>query len=300
LLLTIAVLAGAMFDRGDPGRVGWLHRVANYTTPLCWWGYILFVDAWLWRLQGISLLRGRQWTFCAMLPLSILFWVVFEVYNFHLRNWHYEGLSPAHGERLFHMALSFATILPGVFLTMEVLEALGLFRGLRVAPLRTSRTLSYACILVGVACLVVPLVVERGTARYMFALVWLGFAFLLDPVNHANAAPSLLGELERGSLTRVASLFVAGMVCGFWWESWNWFAATRWRYDAPFTPGIAVFEMPLAGFLGFGPFAWELYAMWHFARVVYRASSGRPARPSRFDARVADDATFPRRGQPGS
>ena len=283
LLLLLGTLACSLFDHWNPAQSAIAHRVSTFTTAGCWWGYILFVDAWIHRIQGHSLLSDRRRTFWLMLPLSIVFWVSFEVYNFHLRNWHYEGLSAHYAERIIASGIAFATVLPGVFLTAEWLEAVGLFRRLRTAPVRVTSKLLYTCVFFGSVGIVVPLLMEREVAKYMFAFVWLGFVFLLDPLNYANGQPSLLGDLERGSFTRVASLFVAGLLCGLWWESWNYLAATKWVYDAPFTPGITIFEMPLAGFLGFGPFGWELYAMYHFARTIDRSSLGRPQREIRLD-----------------
>jgi len=33
---------------------------------------------------------------------------------------------------------------------------------------------------------------------------------------------------------------------------------------------VRIFEMPLAGFLGFGPFAWEYFCMYEFAKLMYQ------------------------------
>ena len=282
--MLLGTLGCTFYDHAYPSGSWWVHRVSNYTTAGCWWGYILFVDAWIYRIQGHSLIRNRRATFWIQLPISIVIWIVFEIYNFHLRNWHYEGLSLHYVERLIASGVAFSTVLPGVLLTAEWIEAVGLFRNLRTAPVRVSSKLVYTCVFAGSVCVVAPLLVTADIAKYLFALVWVGFVFLLDPLNHANGAPSLLGELARGSFTRVTSLFVAGLLCGFWWESWNYLAATKWVYDAPFTPGLRIFEMPLAGFLGFGPFGWELYAMYHFARVLYRSSVGRPTETIRMDS----------------
>ena len=54
------------------------------------------------------------------------------------------------------------------------------------------------------------------------------------------------------------------MVCGFFWEMWNYWAAPKWVYHVPFVDFWHVFEMPLLGYLGYLPFALELYAMYHF------------------------------------
>ncbi|MBT3265946.1 hypothetical protein HN371_02280 [Candidatus Poribacteria bacterium] len=274
LCLLIGTLACSIYDHYNPGASSIAHRVSNVTTALCWWGYLLFVDAWIARLKGGSLLTTRRSEFWVQVPLSIIVWIVFEIYNFHMRNWHYEGISVHRAARMFGAMAAFATVLPGVLSTAEWLEAVGFCRRLRAPVIQASSKAAYTCVFLGIFCLTFPLMMPREIAKYLFALVWMGFVFLLDPLNHASGAPSLFGDLAKGQLQRSACLFAAGMLCGFWWESWNYLAATKWVYDAPFTPGISIFEMPLAGFIGFGPFAWELFAMYHFARVVLGIEEG--------------------------
>ena len=66
--------------------------VNTYFTPLVWSGYILFVDALVFRVKGTSLIVSRPKEFLLMLPLSFLFWEVFEFFNLYIQNWHYVGL----------------------------------------------------------------------------------------------------------------------------------------------------------------------------------------------------------------
>ncbi|MDA1190433.1 MAG: hypothetical protein O3A46_01975 [Candidatus Poribacteria bacterium] len=290
LILNLGTLGCTLYDHFQPNDVWVVHRIATYTTLLCWWGYILFLDAWIYRLQGHSLLMNRRGSFWVQVPLSISVWILFEVYNFHLRNWHYEGLTTYYLERLIGMGLAFATVIPGIFLTAEWLEVVGFARRLKIAPIRVTARISYTLFFLGLFFVIFPLLLPSEAAKYTFALVWVGFVFLLEPINHANGVPSLLKDLERGSLTRSASLFVGGSICGFWWESWNFLAPTKWVYDAPFTVGLQIFEMPMAGFLGFAPFAWELYAIYHFCRAIYHTSDRRPGGYVQMDGEpITDD-----------
>ena len=43
------------------------------------------------------------------------------------------------------------------------------------------------------------------------------------------------------------------------------FALPKWYYTVPFFNFGKIFEMPILGYLGYIPFAWELYALYHFA-----------------------------------
>ena len=95
----------------------------------------------------------------------------------------------------------------------------------------------------------------------------MGLFFLLEPVNHASGVPSVLTDLTRGRLERFLCLLAAGFVCGLLWEFWNFWSASKWVYSAPFTQDLKYFEMPVAGFLGFGPFALEYFALYNFVRI---------------------------------
>jgi hypothetical protein len=123
--------------------------------------------------------------------------------------------------------------------------------------------------------LVVPFVVSPDVARYMAAPVWLGFIFLLEPINRWMRADSLL---PNGNLRRVRNLLLSGLLCGGLWEFWNYWAGAKWHYTVPILEHVKLFEMPLPGYLGFPPFALECFVMYVFIRaLVKRPGSGWPA-----------------------
>ena len=248
--------------------------ISVWTTPICWWGYILFVDAVIFRLKGSSLISTRTGEFFLQLPLSIGFWLIFEIYNLHLQNWEYHGLPENPIIRNLGLALSFATIMPGLFQTAELLATLKVFQGFKTSPLRVTNRIIYGGMVLGFLFLIIPLLVSQHYACYLFAFVWTGFVIALDPIVYSSGGDSLLKDLEEGFLERILCLFVAGYICGFLWEFWNYWAAAKWVYIAPFTPGVKIFEMPLAGFFGFGPFAWEYFVMYNFARLFIRRKAG--------------------------
>lgn len=262
-ILLIAVAEAALLVQH---RLPLAREVTIWTTPLCWWGYVLLLDALIHRFTNISMILDRTGDFLWMLLFSIIFWLVFEAYNLHLINWRYIGLPKNPLVTALGMALSFATIMPGMFFTAELLDIWGIFKGVRIARLRVTPGLLYRSVLTGLVFVILPLLVKQSYARYLFALVWMGFVFLIEPLNYSSNTESLLRDLERGELHRILSLFVAGLICGLLWEFWNYWAATKWVYMAPFTRDVRIFEMPLAGFLGFGPFAWEYFSMYSLTR----------------------------------
>ena len=234
-----------------------------YLYFFAWYPYILFLDGLLGRL------RGRSWIFDRPRPLLQMFcwsttvWLVFEAVNLVLRNWGYIAVTPIWWVRWAGYALAFATVLPGVLLTAEVIEALGAFPGVKGRGFNPGAWQPLALV-VGMAFLVLPLVFPK----YAFPLVWGAFFFLLDPFCDLLGAPALIARFAGGERREHLCLLAAGLVCGLWWEAWNYFAVTKWVYTLPVLNCWKLFEMPLPGYLGFPPFALECAVMYTFLQAL--------------------------------
>jgi len=244
--------------------------VATYFTPLAWTAYILLADGATFAITGRSLLREEARGFLKMAALSIVLWLIFEAYNLRLANWTYVGLPMQPIESWFGYAWSFATITPGIFMTAGLVESFGWFRR-ESKPIRFSRTTETVFMMVGAVLLAVPILAPRRIAVYLFAFVWVGFVFLLEPINHRLLLPSFLNDFARGYRGRLYSFLIAGLICGFLWEFWNYWAAAKWVYTFPIRQQWKIFEMPLPGYLGFPVFALECFTMyvtgaWIFSR----------------------------------
>ncbi|MGH7277971.1 MAG: hypothetical protein ACREJG_04715, partial [Candidatus Rokuibacteriota bacterium] len=155
-----------------------------------------------------------------------------------------------------------ATIFPALFLTAAALRA-SVFAGLRVRPWRPGPGVIRSCVVAGAVCVVLPLAI---VSPWLVPLVWIGWALLLEPLNHRAGRPSWLGDLARGDASRLAALLASGAICGLLWEFWNYWAITKWTYTVPYLGHVKVFEMPVLGYLGFPPFALECYAMYVWLR----------------------------------
>jgi hypothetical protein len=109
-------------------QAGMLARVSpfyHWHTPIAWTGYILFVDALVWKRRGASWLRNHPAEFLFLACLSVPLWVVFEIYNkYSIRNWYYVGLPEVLLLRYFGYAWSFATISPAIFETGDLVSCL--------------------------------------------------------------------------------------------------------------------------------------------------------------------------------
>lgn len=238
-----------------------IEPAATYFSPVAWTSYILIADAAVFAITGHSRLREEPRGLLKMAALSIPLWLIFEAYNLRLANWMYVGLPQSQIERWIGYGWAFATITPGIFMTAALIESFGWFKQ-ESRPVRFSRATETACILLGAAMLVVPLVVPVRIAAYLFGLVWLGFLFLLEPINHRLHLPSFLGDLARGHRARLCSFLSAGWVCGWLWEFWNYRARAGWIYTFPIGQQWKIFQMPAPGYLAFPVFALECFAMY--------------------------------------
>ena len=103
---------------------------------------------------------------------------------------------------------------------------------------------------------------------YLAAPVWLGFIFLLEPVNVRLGGESLYSDFRHGAGSRVTNLIVSGFLCGILWEFWNYWSRAKWHYTVPIMEQAKIFEMPLPGYLGFPAFALECFTMYVFVRAA--------------------------------
>ncbi|HEY3045482.1 MAG TPA: hypothetical protein VGJ39_15735 [Vicinamibacterales bacterium] len=245
----------------------------SWNTPIAWTGFILFADGIVWRARRNSWIRsnGRELVFLAL--ASIPLWLVFEGYNRLIRNWYYTGLPENFALRMFGYAWSFATIWPAIFEGTELIAVLRAGRagkaGRENPPVLPALPAHPAfSIAAGGVMLALPFLVPPAIATYMAAPVWLGFIFLLDPLNARLGGESLLADLRAGQWDRLINLALSGLLCGVLWEFWNYWAGAKWHYTVPIMENLKVFEMPLPGYLGFPAFALECFTMYVFVRVV--------------------------------
>ncbi|MBC8182463.1 hypothetical protein H8E88_15295 [candidate division KSB1 bacterium] len=239
--------------------------VKIFFTPIAWTGYILFIDAVLYKLNGSSYLMNRRKEFLFMLLMSLICWLIFEAYNIHLQNWKYINLPENMLIRLVGYGWSFITITPGIILTSELIDSWEIFDRIKIKKFAISKLTLNFWVIIGALFLIIPVFLPRSYAQYLFVLIWIGFVFLLDPINSYLGKHSLFVDLRDGKINKLLSLFLSGIICGFLWEFWNYWALTKWIYTLPFLENPRIFEMPLAGFLGFLPFAVECYVMWVFS-----------------------------------
>lgn len=226
-----------------------------------WLGYALTVDSLVCLRKGNSLLTRNPAAYAGLFLASAPAWWLFEWINLRTHNWIYIG------EELFSplpfallSTLSFSTVMPAVFGTAELAGTFGLLRrlgpGPSIAPTPAFLRLLFTA---GAAMLLLVLL----WPDLFFPLVWISVYCLLEPLNRKMGNRSLLDPLSRGDWRPVIALAAGCLICGFFWELWNFYSYPKWIYRIPYADWLPLFEMPLPGYLGYLPFSWELFALYH-------------------------------------
>lgn len=235
-------------------------------TPIQWWAYIFFMDALIEKIWEKSYIFHYTTEFILMSLYSFGCWLIFEFYNiYYINNWYYTELPEEWFYRWLGYLAAFSTIFPGIFLTTRFLNYTGLFDKLAIKEWKLSKMKLFLWSFVGFVFLIFPFFYSSA---YIFAIVWLGFILLLDPINYNLGFDSILSDFAEGKVQRFLNLMLGGYICGILWEFWNYWAIRKWIYTVPFTQDIKIFEMPLAGFSGFGPFAIECFCMYEFLKGI--------------------------------
>jgi hypothetical protein len=225
-----------------------------------WVGYILVADGLARLRTGTSPMSRRPLLFLALFPLSSAYWALFELANHVIGTWHYEAPGGRHGRLYWDVvqAVTYGTVIPVLWETTELLLSVRRLRELRGRRLKPRAPA--LLVLAGAAAVALPLAFPRQA----FWLLWFAPFLLLDPLNLRAGRPSLLGQATGGRWGTIAAVALAGPVAGLFWELWNGGAAGyHWVYTIPWFDGTPhLFYMPLAGYLGYPPFALSTYALW--------------------------------------
>ena len=258
----------------------------QYTFFPLWLGFILAVDGLVLRRTGTSLIVRSPKIMAMMFILAVPYWWMFEAINQVIQNWVYMGSNPETSLfSLIQTSLAFSVVIPAVF---EVSELVGSFnfinRFARMPALVLNRQQVAIIGILGVLSLAALLT----WPKYLFPITWLSLFFIFDPINYLTGRPSITANVRHGDWRLVVAFALGALICGFFWEMWNYQATISWQYNIGFFDFARIFHMPLLGYGGYLPFGLETYAMFHF--VVGLLGWSRDANiPVRGDLDIAAD-----------
>ncbi len=239
-------------------RFEWFSPLQAHTFTPLWVGYVVIVNAVVYARSGWSMLTHRPRYLLMLFPLSAAFWWSFEYLNRFVQNWHYQGTDGFSAfEYLLLASFSFSTVLPAVLSTRDLLATFPRLRfgteNLWTVDTEHSRWIAYAMLGAAAAAMLLIGILPN----YLFPLVWMAPVLIVTAVQRLAGKNTIFSKLKYGNWTPVLFPAIAALVCGLFWEMWNFYSYAHWTYTVPLVHRFQIFEMPLLGYAGYLPFGLE-------------------------------------------
>ena len=237
-------------------RFSWFSGFQPYTFTPLWLSYIVVVNAIAeWRYGECSI-KDAPFRFFLLFPISALFWWLFEYLNRFVQNWHYLNATQNPWEYFLHASISFSTVLPAVLSTRDLLLKSPLIKRacnyLPAFKIRIQRPclVAFFCILISCTCLFLIGIFPD----YLFFLIWICPLLIVIGIQGISGQRHIFSGTLKGEWEIVISSALSALICGFFWEMWNFYSFTKWEYMIPFVDRFHIFEMPILGYAGYIPF----------------------------------------------
>lgn len=236
-------------------RFTWFASFQIYTFTPLWLCYIVIVNAITTYRQGHCLLIRRPSYLLGLFILSSIFWWYYEYLNGFIKNWHYVGVDHlADPEYVFHSTIAYATVLPAVISTIELLNTLARLNQpfTNFWPMQVSIPKAWAIASWTGGC--VALFMAASYPEQLFLFVWVAPLFIITGSRYMLGYTTLYSSLAKRDWRSIVLPALAALICGFFWELWNSQSIAHWEYNIPYVDSFPLFEMPAIGYAGYLPF----------------------------------------------
>jgi hypothetical protein len=238
-------------------RFSWFIPYQPHTFSPLWFSYIVVVNAMCVRQTGHSLMTDRPGFFLLLFPVSAVFWWFFEFLNRFVQNWYYTGAEFSPWAYFWYATLPFTTVLPAVLSTKQWLQSANWIKHCfgDMGPIRFRHPRKAAvCILLLSAAGLAGIGVGPN---FLFPLLWISPLLILASLQTLMKERHIFSVIAAGDWHGAVAAALAALVCGFFWEMWNYFSLAKWTYSVPLVHRFLIFEMPLLGYGGYLPFGLE-------------------------------------------
>jgi len=238
-------------------RFSWFTQLQPHTFTPLWVSFIVVINALTYKRTGRCMMLDNPGFFLTLFPFSALFWWFFEYLNRFVQNWYYVGVRFEPTEYFWYATLSFSTVLPAVLGAREWIAS---FKGFRERygnffPIKIAKP--------GLLAGVVLTVSGFGLAGigvwpdYLFPLLWISPLLIVVSLQTLLKERHVLSAIPDGNWQWVLTSALAALLCGIFWETWNFYSLAKWVYKVPFVHRFQIFEMPILGYAGYLPFGLE-------------------------------------------
>ena len=252
-----ALLTCALFWTLAWTRFPWFASLQPHTFFPLWFSFIILLNALCFYRSGRCRAIDRRADFVRLFFISAVFWWLFEYLNRFVQNWTYTGAQYSPLTYFFLATLSFSTVLPAVLSMRDLLRTFSFIEN-RFYPLKPRspdhpRVVAWLFLLAAGAGL-------AGIGLFpdlLFPLLWVAPLLVSTSLLQLYGKPHIFSKGAAGDWRPVVSAALAALVCGFFWEMWNFYSLARWTYSVPLVHRFQLFEMPLLGYAGYLPFGLE-------------------------------------------
>ncbi len=265
------LLAGVTFWTLAWTRFEWFSYFQLHTFIPLWLSYILVINALTtWRSSHCLMTRQPR-LFASLFLFSTVFWWFFEYLNRFVQNWHYVEVNRFSATEYFFLAsASFATVLPAVLSTREFLltfpffdKAFGTFASFN---LKFEKPFAWFFLIIsgiGLACIgLLP--------NYLFPLLWISPLIIIVSLQAITGEKHIFSDISQGRWTNIVVSTISALICGLFWEMWNYFSMAKWIYSVPLVQSYHLFEMPLIGYAGYLPFGLECVVVGDMIATLFK------------------------------
>lgn len=252
------LIAGVIFS--IPRTRPWM----DYDFLLVFYGTIFVLDYISLKLSKFSIFSSMQ-NFLLIGFSSVCAWWFFEGENLYLKLYSYPIKKFYEPSEFGVMStVAFVMIIPLLILSTNIVKSLFFKEKVKWAAGIIKRSKIY--FLIGVLFIIINLL----SPLYTWPLAGIILLLLFDPFNGKQGKRSIIVQIKKKNFKPLAILGLASIFAGLVWEGLN-FIAPKWEYPLipwfwtlpqPTTTKLAA--MPLAGYLGYIPFMWSIFAFIEF------------------------------------
>ncbi len=135
-------------------------------------------------------------------------------------------------------SISFSTVMPSDFGTAELVSSFKWLKKIKnvfiIEPSNKNLQRIFSA-----GALVLFFLDDLPNVFYMF--IWLSVFFIVEPINFKLKNKSLFDYIRVGNWRPVLALVIGCLICGFFWEMWNYLSYPKWIYNVPGVNFLHVF-----------------------------------------------------------
>ena len=226
----------------------------EYTFFPLWVSFTFAINSIQYKKTGKCFMTEKPLRFLLLFPVSAIFWWYFEYINSFIRNWYYIGADYDQLKFFLLSTLAFSTVLPAVSSISSLLSSYSwVNKGFnRIWKIHISMPKISAVIVFVIFCSGLTLVGIFPT--YLFPLVWVSPLLIIVSIQKFFNEKHIFSGIADGNWSLIVSASIAAIVCGVFWEMWNFYSMPKWQYSIPLVHRFLIFEMPVLGYSGYLPF----------------------------------------------